>query len=123
MYLTKNFNYWVKRGVPGPKPKLPGGTFQSLLNSKYLLLDEVREIYKNYKGKTPIVGVFQGVTPAVLVIDHEIVKQILITKFSHFMDQSFLSGVRIIWFFFIFKVERCKVKLIYYFLCMCDFWL
>lgn len=92
-YLTKNYDYWKKRNVLGPEPKLLVGNFPSIYNTKLLLLDEIKEIYAKYKGKTPVVGIFRGAAPAILVLDHNVVKQVLVTNFSHFVNQHMFAAV------------------------------
>lgn len=49
IYLTWNFNYWTKRGVPGPKPLPLFGSFKGSFLQKVNQLDEIDKIYKYLK--------------------------------------------------------------------------
>lgn len=92
-YLVKNFDYWKKRNVPGPKPKLFVGNFPSIYNRKISYSDELQEMYNAYKGKSPVIGIFRGVEPSVMVIDPKVVKQVFVTNFSHFVNQHIFAAV------------------------------
>lgn len=52
-------------------------------------------ILREYKGKTPVVGIYQGVKASLLVIDPEVAKKIMITDFSHFTDTTGVFDVSI----------------------------
>lgn len=93
-YLTKNFDFWKKQNVVGPDPKLLVGNFPSIYNRKLLMADDFDELYQKYKGKTPVVGIFHGVSPDLLILDPKIVKQVLITNFSHFVNQHLFLTVK-----------------------------
>lgn len=48
LYLTWNFNYWRKRGVAGPSPRVYVGTFPktALLDEKSNYMEETSEIHR-----------------------------------------------------------------------------
>jgi len=87
-YLTKNLDYWKKQNIPGPKPKILVGNFPSIYTRKTTMSEEMAEIYNEFKGKTPVVGIFRGVSPDLLILDPKLMKQVMITSFSHFVNQN-----------------------------------
>lgn len=46
VYLTWNYNYWKKRGIPGPTPQLIHGNTPSLLFWKRHVIYDFHDIYK-----------------------------------------------------------------------------
>ncbi|XP_063696425.1 probable cytochrome P450 28a5 [Culicoides brevitarsis] len=91
-YLTHNYGYWKKRGIAGPKPKLFVGTLPSTYNKSVHLIDELDEIYKTYKGKESVVGIYRGVVPELLILDPEIAKSCMTTHFKHFGNPGNVIG-------------------------------
>lgn len=48
IYFIWNFNYWKKRGVPGPKPIPVVGAFVGAFMQSTNLVYEIDELYKYY---------------------------------------------------------------------------
>lgn len=46
IFLTWNFNYWTKQGVPGPKPTILVGNFPGAFRQKESIVYEIDKIYK-----------------------------------------------------------------------------
>ena len=46
-------------------------------------------IFREYKGKTPFVGIFQMRKPVLLVLDPELLKDIMIRNFKNFQNNGF----------------------------------
>lgn len=46
LYLTWKFDYWVKRGVNGPKPKPLFGNFPGIVTSRRNFVYELDDVYK-----------------------------------------------------------------------------
>uniref|UniRef100_A0A336LXR4 CSON009724 protein n=1 Tax=Culicoides sonorensis TaxID=179676 RepID=A0A336LXR4_CULSO len=91
-YLTHNYGYWKKRGIEGPKPKILVGNYPSTFNKKVHNIDEIDEIYKTYKGKESVVGVYRGVSPELMILDPEIARNFMTTNFKHFQNPGNLFG-------------------------------
>lgn len=51
-------------------------------------------VLRQFKGKTPVVGIYQGVLPQLMVLSPEIAKQVMITNFSHFINQAGFGKVK-----------------------------
>ncbi|XP_054160973.1 uncharacterized protein LOC128959051 [Oppia nitens] len=76
-YFTRNFDYWSKRGINGPKPIPIFGNLWELMITRPRIFTEL-EWYKKY-GK--IYGYFNHVGPTLTIADPELIKQILVKDF------------------------------------------
>ncbi|XP_023239202.1 cytochrome P450 3A5-like isoform X1 [Centruroides sculpturatus] len=82
LYMTKDFGYWKKRGIPEVPPKFLVGSIG--YNFKRNQGKQEQEWYNKY-GK--IFGIYEGSNPALVVADPELVKDILVKDFPVFPDQ------------------------------------
>ncbi|XP_037961243.2 cytochrome P450 6B2 [Plutella xylostella] len=82
-YLTRNFDYWAKRGVKHDNPiPLFGNNFRQFF-FKISLTDIVAEQYFKYPEEK-MVGFYRANEPRLILRDPELVKQVLITDFPYF---------------------------------------
>nr|ABC96862.1 CYP6B3v3a variant [Papilio polyxenes]ABC96863.1 CYP6B3v3b variant [Papilio polyxenes]ABC96864.1 CYP6B3v3c variant [Papilio polyxenes] len=86
-YFTRNFDYWKKRNVAGPKP-IPffGNLKDSVLRRKHQVM-----VYKSIYDEFPnekVVGIYRMTTPSVLIRDLDIIKHVLIKDFESFADRG-----------------------------------
>ncbi|XP_016956623.1 probable cytochrome P450 28d1 [Drosophila biarmipes] len=88
VFLTWNFNYWKKRGIPSAKSWPFVGSFPSVFTQKRNMVYDIDEIYEQYKNTDSIVGVFQTRIPQLLVTSPEYVHKILVTDFRSFHDNE-----------------------------------
>ncbi|XP_024882391.1 cytochrome P450 6k1-like, partial [Temnothorax curvispinosus] len=80
------FDFWKSRGVSGPRP-IPGfGTFKNVVLGKVSLSDYMKKLYNDYKDE-PLIGIFAGRTPILIVKHPDLIKDILIKDFSIFPDR------------------------------------
>ena len=86
-YLSWNFDFWKKRGVAGPKPKVPFGNFGDLILQKRSGPEFLTSLYNEYKNE-PLVGFFVFGSPRLLVKDINIIKSILIKDFDVFCGRG-----------------------------------
>ncbi|CAD7092566.1 unnamed protein product [Hermetia illucens] len=89
VFLIYNFNYWKKRGVEGPQPRLLFGNFPSMLTQSRHIIYDVNDIYREYKSKERFVGVFALRTPQLVVLDPKLCQEILVSNFQSFHDNQF----------------------------------
>nr|AZR39451.1 cytochrome P450 [Agasicles hygrophila] len=87
IFLTRNFNYWKKQGIPFIEPLPLFGTFKEVFLRKNNMSEALSEIY--FKSKDPYVGLFVVDKPVLLINDRELIKSILVRDFSNFSDRSF----------------------------------
>ncbi|XP_077276290.1 cytochrome P450 6B1-like [Temnothorax americanus] len=92
-YFTSTFDFWKSRGVPGPRP-IPGfGTLKNLVLGKVSRTNYVTKLYNDYKDE-PLVGIFAGRTPILVVKHPDLIKDIFIKDFSIFADRGYASHDR-----------------------------
>lgn len=86
-HFTKYNNHWKVRNVPGPEPSFFFGNMKDL----FLRRRAAGEIFKEIYGKYPeekYLGIFTMRTPALLIKDADIIKDILIKDFDSFMERG-----------------------------------
>lgn len=87
IWLHKKYNYWKDRGIPYIQPTFPTGTL--LIKGKKLNGAFINQhYYETMKGKGPFCGLFFYVQAAVLALDLDFVKKVLIKDFHHFHDRG-----------------------------------
>ncbi|XP_011172186.2 probable cytochrome P450 6a13 [Solenopsis invicta] len=87
-YLTRNYKYWQKRGIPCVDGALPGfGHMLSVAFMKTHFSNFCDEIYKNNKGRS-MVGIYDFTTPLLMILEPEMVKTVLQTNFSSFSKNA-----------------------------------
>ena len=84
-FYRRRFRYWSDRGIKGPQPRIPSGTAGYLSNVGWHKrdLECVAQFGKVY-------GTFSGLTPVLVVADHEVLKEVLIREFASFADRKVL---------------------------------
>lgn len=86
-YLIKDFDFWVKRRIPGPKPVPLFGNFTDVMLGKVHQADYLKSIYDTYHNE-PVVGIFSRSRPVLLLKDLDIIKDVLIKSFTDFADRG-----------------------------------
>ncbi|XP_046677831.1 probable cytochrome P450 6a14 [Homalodisca vitripennis] len=85
-YLTKEYNFWEKNGVPCKKAVFPFGSFKDLVLGREHMGDAYAKIYKEFPGER-YCGAVELNRPVLVIRDPELVKHILIKDFNHFVDR------------------------------------
>lgn len=95
LWLQRRFSFWRERNVPGPEPtwKYLAGNMAGV-GTKFSLSERLNQIYNEYKGETPAVGIFTSAAPTLLIIDPELAKTILIRDFGKFHDHGMYYNER-----------------------------
>ncbi|XP_012057973.1 PREDICTED: probable cytochrome P450 6a14 [Atta cephalotes] len=87
-YLTRNYKYWQKRGIPCVDGALPGfGNMLSVICMKTHIADFCCKIYKDNKGHS-MVGIYDFTSPALIIIEPALIKMVLQTHFSSFAENA-----------------------------------
>ncbi|XP_025154925.1 cytochrome P450 9e2-like [Harpegnathos saltator] len=88
VYLTNNIKYWQKRGIPCANGALPGvGHMWDLITSKKSFQDCCHKIYNDNSNRSAV-GFYNFTTPILMVLDPELVKTVLQTKFTCFHENN-----------------------------------
>ena len=82
-YLSWNYDFWKKRGVPGPKPSVPFGNYGDVIFQRRSAPELLKDLHNEYKNER-FIGYFVGSSPTLLVIDPDLIKTVLIRDFYVF---------------------------------------
>lgn len=80
-------NYWSRRNVIGPEPTFFFGNIKDFLFKRKTQGEVHKEIYDKYPNEK-VVGFFRMKTPALLVRDIEVIKNITVRDFDSFGDRG-----------------------------------
>nr|CAD7450083.1 unnamed protein product [Timema bartmani] len=87
LYFTSTFSYWEKRGVPFVKPLPVFGNFVDYIFLRTTSAESFAKIYKKLE-EHQFGGFYRGSTPNLILRDPEIIKQIMVKDFNHFIDRN-----------------------------------
>nr|XP_031842466.1 cytochrome P450 6A1-like [Nomia melanderi] len=87
-YMTWKYDFWIKHGIPGPKPKLFFGTSKDLILARTTLGHYTKQVYDEFNG-TPLIGLFMGRQPTLFLNSLDLIKDVLIKDFNKFSDRGF----------------------------------
>ncbi|XP_011869799.1 PREDICTED: probable cytochrome P450 6a13 [Vollenhovia emeryi] len=88
IYLTKNYRYWQYRGIPSADGALPGvGHFWDAFILRTSFSDCCHKIYKKNQDRS-MVGVYNFMSPTLMVLEPELVKTVLQTNFTSFHENG-----------------------------------
>lgn len=88
-YITKNYNYWEKKGVVYVKPKFPFGTFQEQFLGQKDAGSISQKFYTDHKQKgLRYFGTFTVRQATLDLIDLDLCKQVLTKDFGHFVSRD-----------------------------------
>ncbi|XP_034473855.1 probable cytochrome P450 28a5 [Drosophila innubila] len=88
VFMTWNFGYWRKRGVPGPKPKIFTGNYPSMYTQKQHTIYDLDAIYRQYRDQFDAVGIYGGRSSQLLVVSPELARRVFVSDFKHFHDNE-----------------------------------
>jgi cytochrome P450 family 6 len=86
LWMKRKFSFWSDRGFLSPPTYIPFGSLKD--GSSKNDYEELREIYEKFKGKTPALGIYMFLKPAIVPLDLELCKNILIRDFASFHDRD-----------------------------------
>lgn len=86
-YSMSRMDYWRKRGVKGPKPLPFLGNFKDVFLAKESTMDCFERAYKEFKDE-PIIGVYGGHEPLLILRDLDLIKDVLIKDFNKFAQRT-----------------------------------
>lgn len=93
VYLYSPYDYWQKRGVPGPHTRSLWGDIPSIFHHRHHLIYEFDPIYEKFKSRYNFVGLYVARQPQILVTSAEAAKTVLIKNFKSFRDNFFSDPV------------------------------
>ncbi|XP_017468130.1 PREDICTED: cytochrome P450 6a9-like [Rhagoletis zephyria] len=93
IFFHRRFNYWRRLGIAHDKPSWLLG---NLVGAQRTLsfADISRNVYLKYKGTGPFCGFYFFQCPAVVLLDIELIKNVLIRDFANFADRGMFNNER-----------------------------
>ncbi|KAM0737251.1 Cytochrome P450 6k1 [Formica fusca] len=91
VYAKYKLSYWSRRGVKTPPTHLLFGNFKECLILKKPPGEVIREIYNSADPDDPYIGFYIFHKPMLLLRDHDLIKQVMITDFEIFPNRRFGS--------------------------------
>lgn len=86
-WMTSSFDFWTSRGVPGPTPALFFGNFSDVAFGKLPVAEYLKIHYDAYRNER-MFGMFVKSTPALVLIDPDLIKDVLIRDFGTFPNRG-----------------------------------
>jgi len=93
-YVTRNFKFWQKLGIPYVKPTPFFGNLKECALMNKTIGEQLQRFYNEHSDK-PYVGIFSFDKPSLLIRDLELVKNILVKDFQSFTDHVFSADEKI----------------------------
>ncbi|XP_059612810.1 uncharacterized protein LOC132259265 [Phlebotomus argentipes] len=86
-FFKRKFSYWAKLGVPHANPSFPYGNIGDV-GKKLHTTELFQQFYREFKGKTPLMGFYATAAPQVLLLDLDLIQRIFIKDFQYFHDRA-----------------------------------
>jgi cytochrome P450 family 6 len=90
-FVRKTLNYWNDKKVLHVKPKFPWGNF-NFRQRNIAMIELVKEIYDKFYGKDLFCGFYFTLSPRILLLDSEMIKNVLIKDFQYFHDRGLYTN-------------------------------
>jgi cytochrome P450 family 6 len=87
LWIKKRYSFWKSKGFVEAEASFPFGSMKGVGTSitSYEALDKC---YKQFKGKAPIAGFYSFLSPNLIPIDPELIKNILVRDFNSFQNRG-----------------------------------
>uniref|UniRef100_A0A1Q3FK99 Putative cytochrome p450 6a1 n=1 Tax=Culex tarsalis TaxID=7177 RepID=A0A1Q3FK99_CULTA len=87
IFIKHRYGFWRRRGVSYLQPEFPFGNFKEMgktIHPAHL----TQQIYTQFKGRSPYVGLYIFLNPVLLITDLSLIKRILIKDFNYFPNRG-----------------------------------
>jgi cytochrome P450 family 6 len=85
--IKRNFNAWKRRGFYQIEGIFPFGSLKGC-GTKFSRCEAFDSFYRAHKGKTPAVGYYSLLSPQLLLIDPQLIKNVIVRDFPLFHDRA-----------------------------------
>uniref|UniRef100_A0A1A9X3E8 Cytochrome P450 n=1 Tax=Glossina brevipalpis TaxID=37001 RepID=A0A1A9X3E8_9MUSC len=92
-FLRRHSNYFAVRNIPHIKPVLFYGNMRDVSNNQHLK-DPFLDLYKKFKAEAPFAGFYLSMRKAVVLLDLDLIKNVLITDFHEFSHRGNYYNVK-----------------------------
>jgi hypothetical protein len=81
-YCVYKYSFWRKKGVKFVKPTFPFGNMRDVILLRKPLAEVIKKLYDEFPQE-PYVGIYQFLSPILLIRDPELIKQMMVKDFSY----------------------------------------
>lgn len=93
IFMHRRLNYWRRLGIAHDKPNWLLGNLAGI-QCTVSFADVSRNVYLKYKGTGPFCGFYFFLRPAVMLLDIDLIKNVLIKDFANFADRGMFNNER-----------------------------
>jgi cytochrome P450 family 6 len=86
-WKKKHFNFWTKNGFLQADGSFPLGSLGGV-GTKMCSTEKYDSLYREFKGRAPLVGFYNFLSPAILPLDPDLIKDMLVRDFASFHDRG-----------------------------------
>lgn len=87
LFYQYQFTYWKKRNIPHLPAGFPHGTLAGV-GQTICTSESFSETYHAFKGKHVIAGLYMFYNPAVLLLDPDLIKAVMVQDFNAFHSRG-----------------------------------
>lgn len=92
-FVRRRYNYWTIRGVPSRKPQFPFGNVKGV--GKSITIEQrMKDLYLELKGECVVGGTYIFLSPEVLILDLDLLRNVLVKDFRFFENRGVVSNVQ-----------------------------
>lgn len=88
IFKQKRYKYWNERGFLSAPTIFPFGSLKGF-GTEFPTFVGLDGYYKSFKGKTQAVGIYFFLSPTLMIMDLELLKNVFIRDFTSFHDRGF----------------------------------
>jgi len=85
-YCVDKYSFWKEKGVKFKKPTFPFGNMRDIILLRKPLAEVIKKLYDEFPEE-PYVGIYQFLSPLLLIRDPELIKHVMVKDFSYFQDR------------------------------------
>lgn len=87
-WTYNRYKFWIQRGFISVPTSFPFGNLKGM-GTKIPTCEGLDSFYKAYKGKAKALGIYFFVSPTLMIMDIELLKNVFIRDFTSFHDRGF----------------------------------
>jgi hypothetical protein len=81
-YCVYKYSFWKEKGVKFVKPTFPFGNMRDIILVRKPKAEVVKKLYDEFPEE-PYIGIYEFLSPMLLIRDPELIKQVMVKDFSY----------------------------------------
>lgn len=83
VWVKRRYNYWNRKGITQVDGSFPFGSLKGLARTA-TTFEIFDVIYNKFKGKERFLGIYEFLSPSLLILDPELIKEVVTKEFPSF---------------------------------------